>query len=307
VASADCQSIGKVSDTNLNQPAFTAPSVTEQEVLTRKVTNVGATSATYTASADLAGFDVTVSPAELTLAPGASASFNVTLKRTTAPNLEWQYGTLEWNDGTHRVRSPLQARPLIIDAPEYLSAGVSVGKKLFPVTGGSSAKLKVEVSGLKLPQRDILSVRGVSGSDYGLAECLAGGSEKVALKKVTIPAGTLGARFGVFHSDSSGAENGFIDQLNLLIIDPHQQLVGLALWNYGGSASSTYPEPGEYTLCVSSDGPANGESATFALSSWIIGPGQDAGNVTVTAPARLARNSAGTVALRWWGRENTLC
>jgi hypothetical protein len=112
-------------------------------------------------------------------------------------------------------------------------------------------------------------------------------------------------RFGAFSSDSSGAEGGFIDQLNLIIVDPHQQVVGLATWNTGSSASTTEPEPGEYTVCVSSDGPRNGESATFALSSWIIAPGQDAGNVRVTAPAVLGKNSTGTVALAWSGLDNT--
>ncbi|HEX8602807.1 MAG TPA: S8 family serine peptidase, partial [Pseudoduganella sp.] len=306
ISAADCKAIGPIADTELNQPALTMPSIADTEVLTRTVTNVGQTAATYTATAELPGFDVTVAPATLALAPGEKATFSVTLKRTTAVNREWQYGALEWSDGTHRVRSPLQARTLAFDAPEYLSAWISRGKKLFPVTSGSAARMQVAVSGLAEPQRDILSVHGIAGEDYGLAECLAGGSERVALKKFTIPQGTLGVRFGVFMSDSSGPQGGgFIDQLNLLIIDPHQQLVGLATWNTGGSASTTEPEPGEYTVCVSSEAPQNDDSATFALSSWIIAPGQDAGNVKVTAPARLGKNSTGTVALAWTGLDNT--
>lgn len=305
VSPAECTAAGTVADTNLNQPGLTVPFIADTEVLKRSVTNVGQAAATYTATAELPGFEVAVAPAEMTLAPGEKGSFSVTLKRTTSVNREWQYGSLEWTDGVHRVRSPLQALTLAFDAPEYISSWISRGKKLFPVTAGSAARLQIAVSGLAQPQRDILSIQGVSGTDYGVAECLAGGSERVALKKFTIPAGTLGVRFGAFSSDSSGAEGGFIDQLNLIIVDPHQQVVGLATWNTGSSASTTEPEPGEYTVCVSSDGPANGESATFALSSWIIAPGQDAGNVKVTAPARLGRNSTGTVALAWSGLDNT--
>jgi subtilisin family serine protease len=306
VSPAECQALGGgLADLDLNQPALTAPGVTGTETLKRAVTNVGTGTATYRATAQLPGYDVTVSPAELTLKPGETRSFEVKLVRTSAKNLEWTYGALEWTDGAHRVRSPLQARTMLIDTPDYVSSWMPNGKRLLPITGGSTAKLKVAVSGLSTPQRDILTVYGTADNDYGIAECLAGGSERVALKKVTIPPGTLGARFGVFQSDSSGVHDGFIDLLNLVIVDPHQQVVGLALWNFGGSASTTLPEPGEYTLCVSSEGPVNGVSATFALSSWIVGPGHDAGNVTVVAPAMLAKNATGTIAFNWAGLDNT--
>ncbi|QBE65676.1 S8 family peptidase [Pseudoduganella lutea] len=304
ILASDCASIGRVADTDLNQPALTVPAIGDTEVVTRTVTNVGDAPATYSATADLPGFDVSVAPAQLSLAPGEKGTFSVTLKRTTAPNLAWQYGSLVWSDGTHRVRSPLQAYTMAFNAPDWIQEPIPSGKKLFPIQSGSGARVKVEISGLVEAQRDILSLRGASGPDYGLAECLAGGSERVAIKKFTVPEGTLGFRFGAFSSDSSSMPDG-IDFLTLLVIDPHRQLAGMGSWMYSPTVSTSNPEPGEYTICVSSEGPRDPNGIQFVLSSWIIAPGQDAGNVHVTLPARLNKDGTGTVALAWNGLDNT--
>ncbi|QBE65674.1 S8 family serine peptidase [Pseudoduganella lutea] len=303
VPAETCRTVGATPDTDLNQAALTAPSVAVSEVLKRTVKNVGATAATYRAEAQLDGFDVAVSPAELTLAPGETGSFTVTLTRTTAENLAWSYGYLEWNDGAHRVRSPLQARAMIIDAPNYLIADQRTGRKLIPITAGSTAKLKVNVSGLAPPSKEVMTVQGAIEANAALAACLAGGNEQVVAKTVSIPAGTLAARFAVFGSDSLAGSQGWSDWLNLFVIDPHRQLVGYVPSSGNGSAATTYPEPGEYTVCVASEAPHDGVSATFALSSWVIGPGQDAGNLRVSAPAVLGKGSTGTVGMTWSGLD----
>lgn len=303
VAPETCRTVGTTTDTNLNQAALTAPSVAVSEVLSRTVKNVGASAATYRAQAQLDGFDVAVSPAELTLAPGETGSFTVTLTRTTAENLAWSYGYLEWSDGAHRVRSPLHARAMVIDAPEYLIGDQRIGRKLIPIIAGSSARLKVGVSGLVAPHKDVMTVQGGIGVDAALAACLAGGNEQVATKTVSIPGGTLAARFAVFDSDSLAGSQGWSDYLNLFVIDPHGQLAGFVPYGGNGSAATTNPEPGDYTICVASEGPHNGVSATFALSTWVIAPGQDAGNLRVSAPTMLGKGSTGTVGLAWSGLD----
>jgi hypothetical protein len=74
---------------------------------------------------------------------------------------------------------------------------------------------------------------------------------------------------------------------------------------YSPTVATSNPEPGEYTICVSSEGPRDPNGIKFVLSSWIIAPGLDAGNVNVTVPARLNRDGTGTVALSWSGLDNT--
>ena len=84
---------------------MTASDVPGKLTLTRTVKNVTAATATYASSASLAGWNVAVTPASLTLAPGASATFNVALTRTSASTGTWSFGNLTWSDGVRQVRS----------------------------------------------------------------------------------------------------------------------------------------------------------------------------------------------------------
>ncbi|MFX5705559.1 hypothetical protein ABTE52_21470, partial [Acinetobacter baumannii] len=79
--------------------------------MTRRVTNVGATAATYNATASVPNFTTVVTPSSLTLGPGETKSFTVKLTPTgSAVTNVWNFGSLTWTDGSHIVRSPVQAR-----------------------------------------------------------------------------------------------------------------------------------------------------------------------------------------------------
>ncbi|MEG2902769.1 MAG: S8 family serine peptidase, partial [Massilia sp.] len=90
---AECAG-GTIAGYNLNVPSITIGNVLGTQTVTRRVTNVGSSSATYTASASISGYSVVVAPSSLVLAPGETKSFTVTLTRTTAPDNAWQYGAL---------------------------------------------------------------------------------------------------------------------------------------------------------------------------------------------------------------------
>ena len=118
-----------------------------QTVVKRTVTNVGTSSATYHATAVMGG-DITanVNPATLTLAPGQSANFTVTLvPAATTPRFTWEYGSLTWTDGTHVVRSPMQVNlGAAIAAPKDVSATTVSGSRLITITSGFSGKACAE-------------------------------------------------------------------------------------------------------------------------------------------------------------------
>ncbi len=81
--------------------------------VTREVTNVGSSSATYTPSVrGLAGVNVQVTPKRLTVRPGETRSFQVKFTRTTAAVNTYVSGSLTWTDGKHRVRIPMVVRPV---------------------------------------------------------------------------------------------------------------------------------------------------------------------------------------------------
>src|ERR1700730_1264514 len=58
-----------ITASNLNEASIGIGKLAGVETVTRKVKNVGATAATYTASASVAGFNTVVSPDHFTLAP----------------------------------------------------------------------------------------------------------------------------------------------------------------------------------------------------------------------------------------------
>src|SRR4029453_16467265 len=90
---------------NMNVASIAIGDLAGIQTVTRKVTNVGSSAATYTPSpSGLAGITVDVQPASLTLNPGETKTFTVTFTRTTAALDAYVGGQLTWTDGTHNVR-----------------------------------------------------------------------------------------------------------------------------------------------------------------------------------------------------------
>ncbi|TMR96397.1 S8 family serine peptidase [Nonomuraea basaltis] len=107
----------------LNTPSIAIGRMTGTQKVTREVTNVGRSIATYTASVSgLSGLTAKVSPSRLTLWPGQTKSFTVEFTHTTAPMNSYQSGQLTWKDRDHTVRVPLLVRP----APETWAASYGV-------------------------------------------------------------------------------------------------------------------------------------------------------------------------------------
>ncbi|TFW17197.1 S8 family peptidase [Duganella callida] len=300
VAAEVCASVGSVKDYDLNLASLTAGNVPDTLTLKRRVTNVSATQSTYTASASVPGFTVSVSPASLTLAPGASAEYSVTLKRATAANNAWSFGQLEWSDGSHHVRSPLTARTSLFTAqPLYYSEGSS-GNKTVGITPAFSGKLTVKAAGLREATQDTYTLAQNTSTDYGVAECAAGGNASVSYKRVTIPAGTVGARFSLYDEDTSG---GSADDLNLLLLDGKGNLLygSVSLYSSNEDLQTADPEPGDYIVCVVARSPVNG-SATAKLSSWLIGSGPTStGNLKVLAPSTVFAYRPASATYTWSG------
>jgi subtilisin family serine protease len=136
--------------TQLNYPSIGVSSMVGTKTVTRTVTNVGDSEATYTVSTeDPPGISINVSPSELTLAPGSSASFDVTL--TVTPEVAtgaFLFGSITWSDGEHEVYSPVAARPLGISAPAELAGTGTEGQLTFDVGFGFEGDYTAGVHGL---------------------------------------------------------------------------------------------------------------------------------------------------------------
>lgn len=297
-SAATCNAVGTIQPYNLNLASLTASNVLGSLTMSRTVTNVGATTATYNATATLPGFSVTVQPSTLVLAPGAKASFTVKLTRVDAPINTWMYGKLVWSDGTHTVRSPLTARGSALAAPAQVTSEAASGNKTFTIGTGFAGALSSVKAGL-VPATVDARVVGQAATDSTTATCNAGGGAGVNVHTVSIPAGTLLARFALFDSDTSG--NGGSD-LDLLVTRN-----GTTVGSSGGATANetvqlVNPVAGDYKVCVIGYAPVGG-SASYSLNSWVLNAATTGGNFKVMLPANAVIGGTASALMSWSGLQ----
>ncbi|MNQ20500.1 Minor extracellular protease vpr precursor [compost metagenome] len=302
---AECAG-GTLAGYNLNMPSITIGNVLGTQTVTRRVTNVGSSSATYTASASLSGYSVTVAPATLALAPGETKSFTVTLARTTAPDNAWQYGALVWSDGVHTVRSPVTARSgRAVQSPALLQADKVSGLRSLTLSTGFAGKIGAATGGLKEVARSEQTIsQAAPGSMETLAQmadaCKAGGSG-VRVVNVSIPASTVVARFETFDRDTTeGAGN----DLDLLLLNSAGATVATSATAGSNEAITlTTPAAGSYKVCVIGYELANGVSTGFGLSSAVVTTADKGGNLKATLPTKVYVGGSATAGVSWSGLE----
>ncbi len=256
------------------------------QTVTRKVTNVGGSAATYTAAVTgMIGITTVVSPSSLTLSPGQTGSFTVAFTRTTAPLNAYAGGQLAWSDGTHNVRIPLVVRPVALAAPASVSG--TGGPINYNVTFGYTGPFSATARGL-IPATTFAG----SVADDPTDSFVPGGPGTVSYS-IAVPAGTTYARFSLFDASVSPASD--ID----LYVYNGATLVGAS----GGGTSAEEvnllnPAAATYTVWVHGWGVPG--TASFTLFTWVL-DSTAAGNMAVTAPAAATIGGTGAIGLTFTG------
>jgi subtilisin family serine protease len=302
VTAADCAASGTLGETyNLNLPSITVGAVVGSTTVTRTVTNVGSTSATYTAAVSgLTGFTAVVTPASFTLAPGAKQVFTVKLTATTAVENVWSFGALTWTDGTHVVRSPVQARTgKAIVAPAEMTGTTVSGTRLFTVKTGFAGRMTSIKGGLKdVTMSAPMSLSpGAASSAQLKTTCTAGvDTANVKVMNVTIPAGTVVAKFALRDADVGTAG----DDHDMILLSPSGASVYSGNDGSNEAVQIASPAAGNYKVCVVLYG-SSATSSTFKLSSWIVTPADVGGNFNVMLPSQVYAAGTSTVGMAWSG------
>jgi len=255
-----------------NDAAIAIGAMAGSQTITRKVTNVGSSAATYTpVVAGMAGFNVVVSPSSLTLAKGETKSFTVAFTTTTAALNAYTGGQLTWSDGPHSVRIPLVVRPVALAAPLQVSGSYNV---TFGYTGPFTATA-----------RGLVAATTFDGS--------ISNNESLAYT-VVVPAGATYARFSLFDTEVAPASD-----LDLRVYNSANTLVGSS---GGGTTAEEVnllnPAAGTYTVYV--DGFATANPSTFTLFAWVL-DSTDAGNMIVSAPGSAILGTTGAINLTFSG------
>jgi hypothetical protein len=272
---------------NLNVASIAIGDLAGIQTVTRKVTNVGGSSATYNASyTGMTGFMVSISPSTLTLNPGETKSFTVAFTRTTATLNAYTGGQLTWTDGTHSVRSPIVARPVALAAPRQVSG--TGGPISYTVTFGYTGPFTAEARGL-VPAA---LTPGTVADDPTDSTCSLS-SPNAQKIDVSIPAGTTYARFSLFDADVNPGTD-----IDLCVFR--------GTTNVGSSGSGTSaeevnlvnPAADTYTVVVQGWGVVG--SSPFKLHTWLLSSAS-AGNMNVTAPSSATTGATGTIQLTFSG------
>ena len=303
VPASDCTFFGTLDETyNLNQPSITVAQVVGTTTVTRKVTNVGGSTATYTASASVPGFTTVVTPTSLSIDPGVTKTFTVKLTAAGAADGVWGYGKLVWTDGSHVVTSPISAkRGRSITAPALLTGTTPSGSRLITIRTDFAGRPTANKGGLKDVVMDATaSLIGGGKSRAQLKTVCAAGvdTDDVKVYPVTIPAGTLVARFALRDADvgSVGDDN------DMMLLSPAD------VDTYSGNDGSneavelTAPAAGNYKVCVVAY--AGAATMTHKLSSWVVTPSDVGGSFTVLLPGTVYPNGTATVGISWRGLAN---
>jgi hypothetical protein len=269
---------------DLNTPSIAIGALAGAQTVTRRVTNVTHRNATYTAAiAGLPGFTTAVTPPSLTIAPGRTKSFTVTITRTTAALNTYFGGQLTFTDGSHSVRIPIVARSVPLAAPPSVTGpatGIDYGVR-FGYTGTFAATPRGLVAAATT-DGSVVDDPGDSFSPTGAG---------VASFPVVIPPGTTYARFSLFDNAVTPSSD-----LDLYVYR------GSTLVAASGSGTSNEeanlplnPAAGTYTVYVHGFN-VTAPVADFTLFTWVL-PASAAGNMAVTAPGAASTGTDGTIHL----------
>jgi hypothetical protein len=292
-----------VAATDLNVPSVTIRALAGVRTVTRKVKNPGP-AATYQVSVVApAGVDVQVTPSELTLAAGATATYQVSFAANGRASFDqYAFGSLTWTDGKgkggHHVRIPLVVRPVKLAAPTSITGTGTSGSATRTVQLGYQGTFAVAAQGLVAAMTETRTVADDPTNNFDTSA--PDSNQGIQVHSFTVPAGTTQARFQLFDEFTDGQ-----DDLDLYLYrvgtGGDLTLVGFSA---GGTAAERIdlptPAAGTYRLYVHG-WQTDGTSAVYTLFSWLV-PSTAAGNMTVASSTSSATvGGTANVTASWSG------
>jgi len=289
----------------MNQPSIAVARLANSRTVTRTVTNVSDESASYTASvATPVGMQVTVDPPSLSLGPGESASFDVTIDYVSGPLDLWRFGSLTWSDGAHAVRSTIAVRPISLTAPAEITSFGGTGNVSFDVEFGYTGSYQPQIHGLRLPRidRDVL-VDNDPTRTFSFRN--GNGVTQIAIR---VPANQLYLRFALFDALTDGDDD--LDMYVFFCGDDGSSCVRIG--ESGGPTSEERfdqfrPPAGIYAILVhgfETDQISGGPGAVFTMLSWAFGEVDDRGNMTASGPATVNAGATEAVTVDWFNLDS---
>jgi len=272
------------------------------------------------------GYEVTVTPDTLYLAPGQTETYDVTITNVTAPPGEWRFGSLTWVESRGRgryrdwdddsdsdsdkggknsrsVRSPIAVNAVAIVAPPEVSGAGPDGTAEFDITFGYTGEYTSQVHGLNNAALTLGTVEDDPGNSFAF---LGAGTTIAFLDEV--PPGAAYARWEL--TDAYTERN---DDIDLYLYYCPEFLCT----QIGSSTNATSNE--QVSVLLPANDPAiddpylvfahgfqteGGQPTQFILFDYSFGLVDDAGNLTITSgPASATIGTTERISLEWLGLD----
>ncbi len=285
----------------LNQPAITVARLANERTVSRRITNVADASLALSVSVTPPpGLDIAVFPEMLSIAPGQSADYSVTMRYLSGPLDLWRFGELRWtaDDRDDRVaRSPLVVRPVSLTAPDEIVGVGGTGSLSFPVEFGYTGPYSPGVHGLNLP----LVIEGFVDDDPTKTFSFRD-RDGVTIHLIDVPAAQLYLRFALFDALTDGE-----DDLDMYVYFCPDNVNCFEIGKSGENTSQERfdffrPDEGRYAVLIhgfATDNVSGGPGAAYSLLGWAFGIVDDPGNLAATGPAAVAAGTIEEVTVDW--------
>ena len=285
----------------LNLPSVAMSKLANSQAVTRRVTNVSDEAGSYSVEVSPPpGMRVEVLPSTISLGPGESASFDVTVSYESGPLDLWRFGSMTWHSASHDVFSPIAVRPTSVLAPKEITTFGGTGSVSFDVEFGYSGAYSPQVHGLNLP----LVLNGFVDNDPQKTFSFRTTSG-VTQHVISVPANQLYLRFALFDALTDGD-----DDLDMYVY--YCGTDGASCIKLGESGEPTSeerfdvyrPAEGFYAVMIhgfATDEDQGGPGANYQLLGWSFGINDDQGNMNASGPAFVAAGTTQTVSVDWAG------
>ncbi|MEV0220066.1 S8 family serine peptidase [Streptomyces sp. NPDC050704] len=289
-----CPTARKIDPSDLNYPTISVGDLVGKQTVTRTVTNVGSRTGVYTAKLQTPpGYKAVVSPKTLVVAPGASATYQVTFTRTSAAFGDWSYGSVLLSDKSgHRVRSAVSLRAAKSVVAGEVSGKDATGSVTLSPRTGYAGTLTTAVNGLYAGNTETGTLTGTNGNFNPTVSPQPAATVK---SEFTVPEGTTFARVAIRSADYLAGSD-----MDLWVLDKDGGLVS----RLPGDSSDEHIDlkPGTYTVYVNQFAlPAGTTSQPYTLHTWLIGPDSEPDHAATAAPAeqRVAAGDTPEITVSW--------
>jgi subtilisin family serine protease len=294
------ESVGvPIDPSDLNYPSIAVAELAGSQTIVRTITSVADEPVYWKAYIDAPdGYDVTVTPRRVTLQPGETATYEVTIANDgTGPVGEWRFGDIEWKGGwDYSARSPIAVRGAALDAPPQIEGDGTAGSAGFDVSFGYTGAYAAAGHGLAANEPITGSIGQDPDQTYPSADDAPGPEGGVDRIDIVLT-DTAFLRLAL---DISGP-----DDIDLYLEDSGGTVIAQS--TAGGSnelIELTQPGDDTYTLVVHGWSVPSAPLA-YAIDRWIVSNATDGSLMIDSAPAAAVTGASGTVEVGWSGLETS--